>query len=72
MYVKFNGTYLKQEKIILNHGKIVNIYIVYLLKSTLNYNEDIILDNCLFGTVKLTKNADISNHKYSEYGIRFD
>ena len=27
--VKFNGDYLKQEKIIFDHGKIVNIYIIY-------------------------------------------
>ena len=27
--LKFNGSYLKQDKITLNHRKIVNIYIVY-------------------------------------------
>ena len=27
--VKFNGDFLKQEKITFDHGKIVNIYIVY-------------------------------------------
>ena len=27
--VKFNGDCLKQEKITFNHGKIVNIYIIY-------------------------------------------
>ena len=27
--VKFNGDCLKQEKIIFNHGKILNIYIIY-------------------------------------------
>ena len=52
--------------------KIVNIYIVYALKSTLNYNEDITLENCLFGAVKLTKNAGNSKHKYFGYGIGFD
>ena len=29
MYVKFNRSFLKQDKITFNHGKIVNIYIVY-------------------------------------------
>ena len=43
MYVKFNGSCLKQDKITFNHGRIVNIYIVYDLKSTLNYDEDITL-----------------------------
>ena len=27
--VKFNGSCLKQDSIIFNHGKVVNIYIVY-------------------------------------------
>ena len=35
MYVKFNGGCLEQGKITFNHGKTVNIYIVYDLKSTL-------------------------------------
>ena len=29
MYVKFDGNDLKQDKITFNHGKIVNIYLVY-------------------------------------------
>ena len=72
MYVNFNGSCLKQDKITFNHGKIVNAYIIYTLKSTQNYNEDITLENCLFGAVKLTKNSDISKCKYSGYGIGFD
>ena len=60
MYVKSNGSCLKQDKITLNHGKIVNIYTVYASKSTLNHDEDITLKNCLFGAVKITKNANIS------------
>ena len=30
------------------------------------------LENCLFGAVSLTKNADIDQYKYSGYDIRFD
>ena len=30
------------------------------------------LENCLFGSVKLTKNPDIDKYKYSVYGIGFD
>ena len=30
------------------------------------------LENCLFGAVKLTKNADIDKYGYSGYGIGFD
>ena len=32
IYVKFNGSCLKQEKITFNHGKTVNIYTLYDLK----------------------------------------
>ena len=35
LYVKFNGSCLKQDKITFNHGKTVNICIVYALKLTL-------------------------------------
>ena len=31
-----------------------------------------ILENCLFGAVKLTKIADIDKYGYSSYGIGFD
>ena len=30
------------------------------------------IGNCLFGSVKLTKNADINKYGYSGYGIGFD
>ena len=46
-----------QNKIKL-HILIVNIYIVYKLSSNLN-NFDLTLESCLFGAVRLTKNADI-------------
>ena len=29
-------------------------------------------ENCLFGALSLTSNADINKCKYSEYGIGFD
>ena len=61
MNLEFNGGCWKQDKITYNHGKIVKIYIVYDLKSTLNYNTDFNLENCLFRVVKLTKNVDVNN-----------
>ena len=69
---KFTGSYLKQQKIIYNHGKIVNIYIVYELGTSGSNNSDPTLKNCLFGAVTLTKNADINKYGYSGYGIGFD
>ena len=41
MYVKFNGSCLKQDKVTFNHGKIVNMYIFSTLKSSLIYDENI-------------------------------
>ena len=35
-------------------------------------NTDFTLCSCLFGSVKLTKNADLDNYKYRGYGIGFD
>ena len=70
--VKFTGSYLKQQKIIYNHGKIVNIYIVYEFGTSGSNNSDPTLKNCLFGAVTLTKNADINKYGYSGYGIGFD
>ena len=54
------------------HRNVVNIYIVYEITSDykdINYPT---LENCLFGSVKLTKNADIDKYRYFGYGIGFD
>ena len=62
MFVKFNGSCLiKQSKFTFNK-KILNI--VYDLETNLN-NFDPILENCLFGAIKITKNSDIDKYKYS-------
>ena len=53
--VRFSRDCLKQEKITFNHGKIVNIYIVYKIDKTINISSYATLGNCLFGAVKLTK-----------------
>ena len=72
--IKFNGSCLKQSnKISYTHKKIVNIYIVY----EINKKDNTIisgptLENCLFGGVSLTNNADIDKYGYSGYGIGFD
>ena len=70
--VEFNGSCLKQDKVTYNHGKIVNIYIVYEINQNYSISSYPILENCLFGSVSLTKNADIDKYKYSGYGIGFD
>ena len=55
-----------------NHGKIVNIYTAYEINKSINISDYPTLENCLFGAVRLTKNADFNKYKYSGYGIGFD
>ena len=52
--------------------KIVNIYIVYEISQNYSISSYPTLENCLLGTVSLTKNADIDKYKYGVYGIGFD
>ena len=70
--VKFDGGCLKQDPGSFFHGGIVNIYIVYEISKNINISDYPTLENCLFGAVKLTKNADIEKYGYSGYGIGFD
>ena len=70
--IKFNGSFLNQFPLTILHRGIVNTYIVYEITSdysSINYPT---LQNCLFGSVKLTKNAGIDKYGYSGYAIRFD
>ena len=66
--LEFRGSCLKQVKITFNHGKIVNIYVVYKIDKMSHPT----LVNSLFGAVSITENADIDKNKYSGYGIGFD
>ena len=70
--VTFSGSYMKQSKLGYAHGSFVNIYIVYELKIRRISNPDFTVQNCLFGAIKVTKDVDTSNYKYSGYGICFD
>ena len=64
---------MQQHKLSYTHRAIVNIYIVYELSASSSCSDDATLENCLFGTVTLTKNADnIDKYGYSGYGIGFD
>ena len=69
---KFNGSFLNRFPPTMSHRNVVNMYIVYKITSDykdINYPA---LENCLFGSVKLTKNADIDKYGYFGYGIGFD
>ena len=55
------------------HKNIVNLYITYELDTwSKDLNTDFSLGICLFGTVKLTKNADPDKYKHRGYGIGFE
>ena len=70
--LKFNGSCLKQPKLQYTHGTTVSIYIVYELGASGPNDSDPTVKSCLFGTVTLTKNADIDKYGYSGHGIGFD
>ena len=76
--VKFNGDCLKEKKITFNHGKIVNIYIVYELEKSVNISSYPKAENCLFGALNLTKLLmlictnilDVSSHSIEKHLIQ--
>ena len=70
--IKFNGSFWNRSPPTTLHGDIVNIYSAYEITSDNNETNYPTLGNCLFGSVKLTKNADIDKYGYSGYGIGFD
>ena len=51
----------------------VNLYISYTLDWwSKDLNTNFTLGNCLFGSARQVKNADLDKYKYSNYGIEFD
>ena len=71
--VKFERSSLKQDKLSFTHGNVVKIFIVYELDVwSRDLNTDFTLNDCLFGVVKLVKNADPDQCFYSGYNIGFD
>ena len=69
--LKFSDGLLKQSRITYNHGPKVNIFIVYRL-NTHTSNTDFGLKDCLFASVKITKDKDPDNYFNSGFGIGFD
>ena len=70
--VKFNGDCPVQDLITYTPQTIVNIYNFYDVTKKNPVSSYPTLENCLFGSVKLSKNRDIDKCKYSGYGIGFD
>ena len=73
--MNFNGQCLIKNNISIPK-KVINLYISYTLGQQLrNLNTGFTLANCLFGSVKLTKNFDLDKYEYTGYvgcGIGFD
>ena len=68
----FNGHCLIKNNISILK-KVISLYISYTLGPQLrNLNTDFTFGNCLFESVKLTKNADQDKCKYTGYGIGCD
>ena len=71
--LEFKGSCFKQDKAPFISNNVVNLYIVNELNIwSQDFNAEFTLKDCLFGNVKITKNADPDKYSYSEYGIVFD
>lgn len=71
--LKFDRNCLQQSKISHNHEPVVNLCIVYEINL---WPKDLYakftIGICLFGAVRLTKNAGEDKYRYSNYGIEFN
>ena len=68
--LKFDESILRQKSST-SIGSIANYYIVYRLSPRSN-SSSIVLESCLFGKIKMTKNVDTDKYKYQDHGIGFD
>ena len=69
----FTRSCLRQEFATFTPNNVINLFIVSELdRWSQDLNAKFSLKDCLFGAVKLTKNADPNKYSYSGYGIGFD
>ena len=71
--LKLQGSCLKQEnKATFISNNAINLFIVFELERwSRDLNTDFFLKDCLFGAVKITKNADPDKYVYIVYGTGF-
>ena len=71
--LKLKGSCLKEEdQADFTRNNVENVFIVYELDSwPQNFDTDFTFSGCLFGGVKLTKNADPDKYSYSGYSTGF-
>ena len=74
MHVSLSGNHFQQNKvIILNNNNVINIYCVYKIDPIASTRDDTFtVQNALFDTMEITKNADTSKYNYKGYSICFD
>ena len=74
MHVYLSGNHFKQNKAIIpNNDNVINIYCVYQIEPIASNRDDTVtIQNALFGSSQITKNADTSKYNYKGYGICFD
>ena len=71
-YVYLSGNHFQQDIPSFNND-IINIYCVYKLDPISSSRDNAFtVQNALFGSMQITKNADNSKYKYKGYGICFD
>ena len=69
----FKGSCLKQKNATYTRPNRIIFFIVYELDTwSQDLNSDFTIKDCLFGGVKLAKNADRDEYVYIGYGIGFD
>ena len=66
----FKGNCLKQENTTFTPPN--NFFYCLWITWSRDLNSDVTLKDCLFGGIKLAKNADPDKYVHSSYGIRFD
>ena len=73
LYVYLSGNHFEQDKQKDANNVIINIYCVYKLDPISSSRDDTFtVQNALFRSMQITKNADTSKYKYKGYGICFD
>ena len=70
--VELSGSCFKQNSVIFNHKKVVNICNVYEIGKCINVSNYPAPENFLFSLVTMTKNANIDKYNYYRYWIGFD
>ena len=73
VYVYLSGNHFQQNITKGLNNVIINIYCVYKLDAISSSRDDTFtVQNALFGSMQITKNADTSKYKCKGYGICFD